>query len=332
MRRPIVHIGLHKTATSWFQKHVYPHATSHRFVDRVRARAVLLGGSAFDFDPVRARAALGFDDPDPRPPLICDEDLSGFLHIGRTSGYVAKAVAERLHEVAPEAQIVIFVRSQPAMIASAYHQYLREGGTAGAKRYLLPDQYAHAGRMRPFTLPGFSFDQFQYHQLVDHYDRLFGTNNVHIFAYEELTRDRAAVIGRMRRDLGMLIDRPVAGDSVVNASYRAGLIPFVRLLNLFTARAVRPKRTIVHLPYWYSARKWLLERLNRLPLFGTRPPPERLLGRRMTRWIEQNHWPGNRRLAARMGIDLGALGYAVDPPAAPVAKPSRSPALTWIRN
>lgn len=330
MPRPIVHIGYHKTATSWFQAQVYPRVTSHRYVDRVLARKTLLTGSAFDFDPAEARAALGFDQPGP-PPLICDEDLCGFLHLGRTSGYVAKEVAGRLHAVAPEAQIVIFVRNQPSMIASAYQQYLREGGTSSIRRYLFPDQYRHPGKFRPFKLPGFCLEQFDYQKLVEHYDRLFGAENVHVFAYEELARDRPALLRRMADALALDLP-PIERTRSVNASYRWGLIPLVRVANLFTSRSVIPKRTLLHLPYWYPARKWLLEQLNRSSLFGRRPSCEGLLGRAIIRWIEQCHWAGNRRLAARMGVDLGALGYAVDPPADPVARPARSPALAWLRN
>ena len=38
MPRPIVHIGYHKTATTWFQKHFYPCVRNARFVARERVR------------------------------------------------------------------------------------------------------------------------------------------------------------------------------------------------------------------------------------------------------------------------------------------------------
>lgn len=331
MARPIFHIGFHKTATSWFQARFYPHAVSHRFVDRVRARQALIGGSAFGFDACAARRALGFEDGAPAP-LICDEDLSGFLHLGLTSSYVAKEIAGRLHAVAPDAQVVIFVRNQPAMIASAYQQYVREGGTAAVRRYLFPDHYAHPGKSRPFKLPGFCFRQFDYAALVDHYDALFGRENVHLFAYEELARDRGELLARMMEQLGLDVAAPAGGERPVNASFRRGLLPLVRALNLFTSRSVATKRTLIHLPYWYPLRKALTEQLNRLAIFGRRPTPEALLGPAILRWIGQHYWAGNRRLAARMGVDLEALGYPVAEPEMRVARPARSPALAWIRN
>ena len=74
--RPIVHIGYHKTATTWFQRSVYPHAESHRWVPRGRVQAALLDPSGMAFDPDRARALL-MEGDDGRPPLLCEENLSG---------------------------------------------------------------------------------------------------------------------------------------------------------------------------------------------------------------------------------------------------------------
>lgn len=331
MARPIFHIGFHKTATSWFQAAVYPNVASHRLVDRVIARQTLLSRSAFEFDDDVARAALGLDEPG-RPPLVCDEDLCGFLHLGRTSTYVAKEIAARLHRLAPDAQVVILVRAQPAILCSSYQQYLREGGTASLRRYLFPDHYRHPGKSRPFKLPGFAFCQFDYAWLVEHYDRLFGRANVHVYAYEELARDRAGFLARLAADTGLTLGPVTATRAPVNASYRRGLMPLVRAANLFTSRSVTGKATLLHIPFWYPARKWLLERLNRVALFGARPSAERLLGPALLDWARERFWEGNRRLGERMGVDLEALGYPAAPPARPVPRPERAPALAWLRN
>src|SRR5689334_3250233 len=109
--RPLVHIGYHKTGTSWFQKRVYPRLTSHTVVDQRAIRETLMGRDAFDFDPAAARAALGLDRPD-QPVVLCEEDLSGVLHQGLASTYIAKEMAHRLHAMLPDANILIFVRAQ----------------------------------------------------------------------------------------------------------------------------------------------------------------------------------------------------------------------------
>lgn len=331
MPSPIIHIGAHKTASSWFQASVYPRVASHHYLaDRRRVRAVLQGGTAFDFDAIAARAALGFDDPGP-PPLICEEDLSGTLHIGLASGYVAKANAERLHAVAPEAEIVLFVRAQPSAAVSWYVQYVRQGGTASALRYLFPETHRHVGWERPFLAPRFDFSQLDYRGLIETYDALFGREHVHVYVYEQLVRDRAAMLARMEHELGLTIAGDPLADRPVNDAYARAMLPLARFANLFTAREAPNKRTLLHVPYWYAARKALLAKANRLPL-GPRPRADRLLGDAARAWIAQHFWQSNRWLAERTGVDLGALGYPVDPPPSPVEPPAPPPWRRWMRN
>lgn len=326
--RPIIHVGLHKTATSWFQRRFYPALSSHRYVDRLLVRKVLLGGSAFAFDPVWARAALGFHLPGP-PPVLCDEDLSGILHNGGIlTTFLAKGLAERLRAVAPEAQIVLFVREQVSMTAALYNQYVREGGTGSVRRYLFPGDYRHLARVRPFKIPRFEFVQLDSLGLIRHYDALFGRENVHVFAYEAFARDPAGFLADYSARLGLEGPSPDTSRGV-NSSYRAALLPLARAMNLFTARSVADKKVLVHIPFWYPVRKEMLAGLNRLPVFGRRRSAERLLGRDVADWIRARFAPMNRELAERMGVDLAALGYAVDAPEAD--RPRRSALLRALR-
>ena len=329
--RPVVHIGLHKTATSWFQARFYPRLTSHRPIDRVLVRTVMLGGTAWDFDPVAARAALGFDEPGP-PPLICDEDLSGVLHNGGIlATFLARAVADRLHAVAPEAQVVVFVREQAAMCAALYSQYLREGGTGSARRYFFPEEYRHLTKARPFKTPRFDFSQLDALGLIRHYDGLFGRENVHVFAYEAFARDRDRFLAAYRARLGLEGPAPDGAGGRVNAAYRRGLMPVARVLNLFTARSVADKRVLVHVPFWYPLRKRILARLDRLPVFGRPPSSERLLGAATVAWIRGRFAGMNRALSERMGADLAAFGYAIED-GPPVERPRRPAWLRALRN
>lgn len=328
--RPIVHIGFHKTATSWFQEVVYPHARSHYFVDRLLVRKTLLGGTAFAFDPSVAQRALAPDDE--RAPLICEEDLSGTLHIGLASGFVAKNVAERLAATLPDAQIVIFVRAQPAAALSWYVQYLREGGTASARAYLFPETYQHPGHCRPFRVPRFDFSQIDYRGLIETYDALFGRDNVNVYAYETFAADRRAAIDLMCRELDLLLGEVEFESRPRNESYRRALLPVVRAANYLTGRGAPGKRTLVHLPYWYAMRKELFRRINRIALFGNQPTPESLLGQPTLDWMAARFARANRWLARRMNVDLRSLGYPLDLPSTPVALPQPPGWLRWTRN
>lgn len=330
MPAPIVHIGFHKTATSWFQGAVYPQVTSHRLVDRELVRSVFMDGDAFDFDPAAAREALGLE-ADPRPALICEEELSGVLHIGAASTYIAKEVARRIHATIPEAHIVIFVREQVDAATSWYLQYLKEGGTASARRYLFPDEYLFPGRLMLFKTARFNFVQLDYSGLIETYDRLFGRDRVHLFTYEELKEDSANFIARMQQELGVefIADADIHAQRV-NRAYRRGLLPIARAMNGFTARQVANKRTLLHLPFWFRARWEILERLNALPLFGNRPRADALLDGPTRAWIRDRFAASNAWLSARMGRDLRELGYAVEQQTS-VQPPRRNRWTRWSR-
>lgn len=174
----IIHIGPHKTASSWFQKEVYPFVADHRLIDRALIRRTFLVPDAWSFDAKSAREAIGATNH----AIPCEEDLSGVLHNGIAATMIASEVASRLHAALAEAQVVIFTRSQPAAAVSWYLQYLREGGTGSINHYLFPAGFGHFGRDRPFMKPHFDWGNLDYAGLVRRYDSLFGS--------EKATRSR----------------------------------------------------------------------------------------------------------------------------------------------
>ena len=326
--RPIVHIGFHKTATTWFQEGLYPAATSHAPFSRAQVRAALVTPEAFHFDPCKARGQL--TPACGRPPLLCEETLSGYLHNGGLGGHLSKAVAERIHTTFPNAHIVIFVRRQPGMIAAVYQQYVRGGGTYRPHRYLFPHARLRGAFAEPDKVPRFSFAHFEYDRLIAHYDALFGAENVHVLPYEELCRDRDAVIGRLARLTGLALDPARISAARRNASYARPLVPLARAANHFTRRTVLDKRTFLHVPGWYHVRRRILEGLNATGLFGRAPSPEQLLGADIAAFVRRHYVDSNRRLAAlRPALPLAALGYPLERDETPAA--ARAPATGWAQ-
>lgn len=326
---PVIHIGFHKTGTSWFQQAVYPRVTSHGLADRDLVRATFMGGDAFTFDARNARQILEQSSAG-KPVLICEEDLSGILHIGAASTYIAKVVATRLRDAFPEANVIIFIRAQPDAAASWYVQYVREGGTASPRRYFFPDEYLFPGRNMPFKISRFDFSQLDFSGLVREYDLLFGRDRVHVFTYEELAADPRSVLARLRQ-----IGLDFAPDEVpverVNASFRKGLMPVARATALFTARSVVNKSTILHLPFWFRGRLHVLNFLDSIPLFGRRVQAADLLDGPTRAWIAARFWRGNQWLQERLGMDLERLGYPVRAVESEPTPPRRARWLRWTR-
>lgn len=326
--RPIVHVGLHKTGTTWFQKKFYPRVSGYRFIPRELVRRTLLAESPLAFDAAEARARLQIDGDEPA--IICEEDLSGVLHNGLLSLYAAKEMANQLAAIAPDAGIVLFVRSQTSLAASSYHQYLREGGTGSVHAYLFPEDYHHPGDVRPLKVPRFDFRQFEFDRLVAHYDALFGRENVFVFALEQFRKEPEKFLEDFCAKLE--IERPpdIANERL-NPSFRRGLLPVARAMNRFTRRSVIDKSAIAHIPYWYQARKKLLKWANRRSVFGRAPSAEQLLGQRTFRWIQQRFRDSNLALERRMGVDLHGLGYFGED-GAEIKRPERARVLQHLKN
>ncbi len=70
MIRPLVHIGYHKTATTWFQRRFYPRVAGRRYIPQPIVRRALLTPHALHFDLEAARRLLGdrLDDV-----ILCEE-------------------------------------------------------------------------------------------------------------------------------------------------------------------------------------------------------------------------------------------------------------------
>ena len=316
--RPVVHIGHSKTGTTWFQKSFYPAVTSHRFIDPKVGRKALLApnGLAFEVGPARdiiLEAAGG------AAPLLCDERLSGSNLAGGLHGMVAPEVARRIKAILPDARIVIGIRAQPSMLAAAYSQYVKDGGTYGIKRFLFPDSYFFAASEYRSQAPRFDLAHFEYQRLIRLYFDLFGQENVQILLFERFRDGPLDCARTLAEALGLAFEEAKVSEAVRNPALNRNALWATRLFNLFTARRTRDKRYLVHVPGLFDQRK----RLHRLlgATFRHKTGSEELLGAAMTAWLAARFAPANHELGELLGVDLGAFGYPVETPQTPPPSP-----------
>ncbi|PIL21171.1 hypothetical protein P775_05680 [Puniceibacterium antarcticum] len=111
-------------------------------------------------------------------PVISSEILSGHPFQG---GHESDVYAERLARIAPDARILISIRSQLRILPSVYMQYLLRGGT-------MPWEQFFEGTDEPGYF-GFTPQHFEYDHLVAQYQSLFGAGNVHVLTQERLQKD-----------------------------------------------------------------------------------------------------------------------------------------------
>lgn len=315
--RPIVHIGYHKTATTWFQSRVWPSLSSHDYISRREVQDAFLMPPGLHFDPWTARRALQLEGRD-RPVVLSEENLSGYIHNAGLHGLVGPEMARRIRETLPDAQIVIFIRNQVDAVRSSYCQYVSGGGTHGLRRYLDTFGRRYGALRSPFKAPAFALEHFEFDRLIAHYDALFGRRNVHVYPYE-LMRDRAAMLATMEKDLGIAFPAGLCEKRAANRSMSAAGSFLLRGANLFTCQSVVNKRCLIDLPGGQVLRHVAKGVLSLLPGKPLR------MDARLRAEIEDHYRASNSRLARLRGLPLAELGY-------PLAEPSRETAYVSTSN
>jgi len=298
----LIHVGYHKTGTSWLQRQVFSRPDLG-FV-RLSTRGMRIFGPHplhFDAEPFRAyfhpmleaAAAQG------RLPVLSEERLSGNPFSG---GYDSKELAERLAALFPDAKVLIVVREQRSMILSTWFQYVKLGGTSSLEDFLL-------GARDP-RLPGFRFEHFAYDRLVGHYQKLFGPDRVRVELFERLRGEPEDFTASVLSFAGVPLSRELPFGRVVNRSAGPLAVALRRRLNPF----LRCDSLNGYSPFANPIFRLLGEGIIRLV---DRTSPRGIDGRLRARWEEHvaecaasRYSESNERLAAQTGLELRPRGYA----------------------
>jgi len=308
---PIVHIGYHKTGTSWFQKRFYPAVSNGAYIDRRTVREAFLNTTAFGFDPAHAKELLASE----ARPILCEEGLSGYFGNSGLLEALSKDVAYRIQAVYPNAQIVIFIRHQLEAIRASYLQYVRGGGTRSLRRFLFPYAYDHDFANRWHKKPLFSLNRYAYQHLIRHYRSVFGADNVHVFLYEDFAADPAGFARRFAARFGLEVAFERLGYDRRNPSFGWVSLQLARLTGPFFRWDTPDRLTILPvLPKWLH--KGGIAAFDKTPLRGPRVTTRRLFGPRLYRELHDRFAEANRVLAEELDLGLAAYGYPLAPLAA----------------
>lgn len=251
------------------------------------------------FDPAPMRALIAERMKELRPgevPVISSEILTGQIFYG---GIGSDVFADRLKAIAPEARILISIRSQLKILPSVYMQYLLRGGT------MTPAQFFEGATELAFY--GFRAEHFEYDRLVARYQALFGASNVHVLTQESLKAELDGAVERLARFAGNEGFGALAPGArrVYAASYPEYAVPVLRRVNHVQTGIFNPN-PILSLGRTPGGLYWLLGGILKRPPFasllsGYRPVTGLVRDRFRDRFTESN-----RRLAALTGgtVDL----------------------------
>ena len=304
-RAVLVHLGLHKTATTWLQNTIFadrewgfatPWSRAEvleRFVlvDAMRFEAAATRG---EMEPGRRRA-----EDEGCVAVLSHERLSGNPHSG---GYDRREIAERLAGAWPEARVLIVIREQRDMIRSVYRQYLREGGALSLRRYLSPPRQGAA------RAPAFDPAFFEYDVLITYYQRSFGPERVLVMPYESLSEDPHAFVSAIARFAGAEGEGSIRFERENVALSDVALLVKRPLNRLFVRDRINPTGMFSS-PRFHAG-------LTRVLELGERAVPRSLHHARSQAWekeIEERigtfYAESNRRTGSLTGLDLEAFGY-----------------------
>lgn len=231
----LIHIGYHKTATTWMQRQLFQPVHGYRQIcghQEVFDLIVKPHGLRFDPAPMQALISRGIESlAKGEVPVISSEILSGHPFKG---GRENDVYAERLQQIAPGARILISIRDQLRILPSVYMQYILRGGT-------MPPSVFFDGTQE---LGYFAFtpEHFEYDLLLAHYQKLFGAENVHVLPQEGLQRDRDTVLQRLAEFACNSSYAGLASDAVkpVGASYPEYSSGILRRINQVQKSTLTP--------------------------------------------------------------------------------------------
>ncbi len=220
-----IHIGYHKTATTWFQNHFFSEHPQIQYLGKsypdhpsFRMRKLkdnIVSEPDTTFSARTSRETLGA--------LMKDYPLDGYrLHGMSYEGLSAGSnwfggrmfyVADRLKEVFAdfEVKIIIGIREQRSMVESMYSEYVRLGGSESLGRLLFSS----------FTAADDLLDKLKYGPLIEYYRETFGEDNVKVYLYERFSEEKQEVLNEICDFLG--IDTPDLQEDLAGTKSHARL-------------------------------------------------------------------------------------------------------------
>lgn len=318
--RLLLHVGYHKTGSTWFQSRVFaredlgfctwkaPRHVVHQlfcaaspfepFPDGLLADLVAQATSATEAGKVF---------------VVSHERLSGYPASG---GYDAGVIAARLHRVFPNATVFGLFRRQPDMILSAWRQQIVDGGDLSLWQFLNPVE------PQIVRVPRFAAATYRYSGLVGRYREIFGAERALFLPYEMFVERPLALLQSLAERLQLPVFASSAHALVAamvrdNPSLSPTLLAAMRKVNLLFVRTQMSPHALVDLG---AARiRGAFRVANRFLAPPLRPLDRWLASRamgRIAKFCAQQYLADNETLQQLIGVSLAEYGYDLPTPTA----------------
>jgi len=230
-----IHIGYHKTGTSYLQKVIFPKLNNINFINADDNKEFFL--KLFFQDPLNFNLNNTLADfkkkiNQKKTTLISAEGLSGgpgYKHINN------KNIADKLYALFPRAKIIVVIRNQLDLILSFYKLHIEGGGIMSFKKYI---GYNNGEFITSYKIydSRVNLDMFKFKNLVDYYSKKFGKENLLILFYEEFYQDKYTYLRKIFDFMNLNTPPEKFGkglDRVVNKSFCRNQVFIARIWNQF---------------------------------------------------------------------------------------------------
>lgn len=296
----VIHVGCPKTASTALQRHVFPSlpncvaATPSDPLFRVLSTN-LWTATDEEFRAATFRAYV--DELAQQAPSVVLSREDWVRTRERWTGQeTGDRSADRLARIAPDARILVVIRSQPEMMQSMYGQYLRVGGRERI------DVWADSVLDR---------SMLHFDCLVARYRKRFGVDAVKVMLFEQFAADPVAFLA----ELTVFVDEDgVPEDVPAPPVENAALGTAARWAHRVTNRHLR---RVERNPTPYRKGESLVRFLQRPVVRMERRLPFRVIpaATALERDTVARHASefavGNAELARMTGLPLGDLGYPI---------------------
>lgn len=301
----LIHIGLHKTGTTWLQRRVFADAemgflsTSNGQSNEATDAFVTADPLAFDAAGARRVFEPMIHEAGQRGlvPVISQERLSSDPSFG---GYYFTDVIDRLIETFDDFRVLLTIREQKGMLLALYRQAVRSGGT-----YSLT-QMIGTGDEPTGWKPTIRPEYLMYDRMIEHLRKRLGDERVCVLPLELMRSDPKDYMQRLLAFTGAETSKEPGMEAE-----NAGLSPLATRLSTLTNRFSRPNPL-------GPDQSWRLKFMRRVYWWFDRVVPKSWSSGTTNYWkstIERRvgslYDESNRRTSDLTGFDLGSMGYSV---------------------
>ncbi len=303
----LVHVGPHKTGTTWLQKQFFPKLEGVVYTGDVpRIYSAFMAGRFGKFSLDAVSKALGPDlkiAHERKQPLVISAEVLGGRPFGQMS--LREVTAHRIKAAFPNATIMVSVREQTAILNSMYGEYLRYGHSSKLQDFINQETG------NPNIQPVLEIDYYDYVETLDFYESVFGVGKVIVAPLEWFTKAPEALAQRLGQALDAEISLQV--NAIRRSQENPAFSPIARhvqrYLNKFYPADTR-NRTRKNLRF---APNTIASKIDRLVPDGMRKRGLAAQQDLIAKMVGSRFAQSNRDLANRTGLDLGSLGYEVAP-------------------